>query len=362
MDRTSCTSCRELQRCLMDFSVRIAKAHTERLEAMKSARRIHEARIDAEGEAAALERVQAELADRLQVAEQAVEELGHRKRATEKLWREEAGSWQSAHEEAKVAAGHAESATTASKDAAIAAQAEVGQLRKSLESVLWELEDARTAYGATERRVASDSALSEEQVARARAAATAAQQVADSARSSLASVEARLAAAVTSESNGAALRLRAERQRSKDLEAQLAEGQRRVEAGRAALKRLRGLREEAILRLENSVDAKMNPVSDGARPQSQAAMSKSPLRPSSSAAAANECEQAAAARVLRVQLREREYQLGELENEHIQLRRLQQLDAERHAAKAERLRAKAERYRAGHEDLQRLYLARRATA
>mmetsp|Transcript_32315 Transcript_32315/g.57178 ORF Transcript_32315/g.57178 Transcript_32315/m.57178 type:complete len:687 (+) Transcript_32315:36-2096(+) len=351
-----CAGCRDLQRQLMDLSVCSAKSHTERHEAMKAARHIHEARAGAEAEAAALACAQAELADRLQVAEQALEELELRQADTEKLWREEASSWQSAQEEAKIAAGRAQSVAVDAEESAMATEAEVQCLRQTLQKSLLELEDVRTACGATERRVAGDSVFLEEEVSRAKAASTSAQRAAESARARATSVEAQLAAAEAQKANAVPSRLFAERKRCKDLEVELTEWQQRVEAGRAALKRLCSLREEATLRLETSTaDAKSNAVA--CRDEQTSQTTEDSIRSPQSSG-----DQAAAARALRLQLREREYQVGELETEHLQLRRLQQLDAERHAAKTERLREKAERYRAGHADLQRLYLARRATA
>merc|ERR1712224_463898 len=122
-----------------------------------------------------------------------------------------------------------------------------------------------------------------------------------------------------------------------ELQSEVSEFHQRIEAGRVALLRLQELRKEAKMRLDAQENRQRTPrISRGCSPCLQH-------------------EDLANEATVRKQLEDSRGRLHALESENEQLRRMHQLEMEKHAAKIERLRLKAERYRAGFLDLQRLY-------
>lgn len=323
---------------------------------MKASRHVHELRESAEETLLSLQRVQTDLADKFQAAELEIDEVRQHRAPTDAQWREEAGAWQSAYDTAKASAGQAHQQYASIEHAVVVLDTQVRDLRRSLEESQWDLDDARAACGASEKRVSSDADRLAEAVALARTMASAEQTAAEAAHAEAVTAQARLdascdrvakepARAGRVEAGTAAARLLAsnraqadaEEKRCMELESEVADRHQRVTAGRAALGRLRVLRQEASGRLETKV---VHPK------PSRVDASCSPLPPRGETAAEME---------LRARLRDWETKLRDLEDDRQQLRRLQQLDVERHAAKTERLRLKAERYRTGHADLRRLY-------
>lgn len=318
---------------------------------MKAGRHVHELRAGLEEELAKLHRTEVELANNFQTTELELEKLCRLREPTEAKWREEASAWQSAYDTAKMSAGRAQQQHDAVEQAATVLEAQVGELRRSLDEAQWDLEDAWAACSSTEKRALSDAGRVEEEVLLARTAFVAEQAAAEAARSAAATAHVRLAAscdrltnAFGSEGSSAPslgahrAKADAEEQRCMELEAEVSDWHRRVSTARAAYGRLRELHDQTRSQLE----------ARGATP-SAVDRGSSPVPVARDADSAAEME-------LRARLHSWEARLRGLESENHQLRCLQQLDMERHAAKTERLRLKAERYRVGHADLQRLYL------
>lgn len=344
-----CSSCRALQQQLLACSTKSGRIHTEKQKAMKVGLSVHKLHADLDEELAKLQHMQTELAANLQATELELEELCRLRGPTEAKWREEAGAWQAAYDATKASAGRAQHDHSNSEQEASVLETKVWELQRSLDEVQWDLEDARAACSATEKRAFSDARRVEEEVMEARTVLLAEQAKAEAARAEAATAEVRLAAScnrlrgATGSTGSCAGSLamhcaRADREEQKctELEAEVSDWHQRVTAGHAAFARLRKLHNQARSQLE--------------------ARSAKPSTADRGCSAIARQDESAAETELQRRLQSWEGRLRGLENENHQLKSLHRLDMERHAAKTERLRLKAERYRAGHADLQRLYV------
>lgn len=350
--RSSCGSCQKLQQQLMACSAKSARILTERHEAMKASRHLHERHATLEEELVSLHQTQVELADKFQTSEMELEDLCRLRAPTETKWREEASAWQCAYDAAKMSGGPVQKKHEVLEQAAALMETQVRELRRSLDEAQWDLEDARAACSSTQTRALSDAGGLQEEVMQARTVLVAEQAAAEAARAEATTAEVRLAASRSrctgsSGSTGSyassfamhQAKADAEEHRCMELQAEVSDWHQRVSTGRAAFGRLREIHDQARSRLE-ARGAKPSVIDRGCSPLAREG-------------------QSAAEMELRTRLQSWETQLRELESQNQQLKRLQQLDKERHASKTERLRLKAERYRAGHMDLQRLYLEQR---
>lgn len=325
---------------------------------MRNNRQVQEQHEAAQEKLEALRRIQAELADTHQVAEHNIQDICQSRQPTDAKWREEAGAWQNAYDTAKASASLAQQQCSASELAISRLNDQVRALQLSLDDVQSDLEDARASCGATEKRVIIDKTKLDEELAEARVRCIAEEASAEAARSEAITAETRLSASCHRFSTDAMCRgttsngvdtvlaqhrtkADAEEQRCTEMQSEVSAWHQRVTSGRVALGRLQELSREASLQLELKCPPRKGSTTD---------RSCSPLANSAESAAVME---------LRARLAGWETKLQDLENENRQMRQLQQLDSERHAAKVERLRLKVERYKFGHADLQRLYLERK---
>lgn len=331
-----CVQCRDLQRQLMDLSAQNARSQTRGKDARKAADATQASLALVMRSMATLRSEQAELESKTRKTQELTEAVRSKRGEAESNWRQEARARQQTYDEAKAESSRERISHAEAQEAVVNAEAEVQRLRRALDEALLDIEDARAALLSTETRVAADADNASKVMEDARRAAAEACAEADASHE-VATVATDRLQAVGENVEQLKTDAEFEENRGAEVEREVADIGRRVEAGRAATTRLRTLREEATSRLQDLSFSGEPHVDRGC----------SPHRGNDDAVAA-----------LRRKIEDFERQLSDTEIEKQQLRQLCRQDVQRQGARLERLRMKVESLYSAREEFRRSYKKR----